>query len=159
MEMTIHNEDEMHKLGHDLADVLAEDDVVYLLGELGVGKTVLVRGLARALGYEGRVTSPTFTIMNVYASTPPIFHYDFYRLESPDLEDLGLDDYLENGGISLVEWPQVGEDILPRQALQLSITLRDDDYDGARRVRISAQGEKYREKLERLTQIVDISDR
>ena len=55
--------------------------------------------------------------MNVYASTPPIYHYDFYRLESTDLEDLGLDDYLENGGISVVEWPQVGQAILPREAL------------------------------------------
>ena len=159
MEVTVHSEEEMQKLGHDLASVLSADDVVYLLGELGVGKTVLVRGVARALGYEGRVTSPTFTIMNVYATNPPIFHYDFYRLESADLADLGLDDYLENGGISLVEWPEVGQSILPRQALQMIITLLDDDYDGARTVRIAAQGEKYQEKLERLKQIVDFGYR
>lgn len=159
MLITVNNEEEMQLLGRDLAVVLREDDVVYLLGELGVGKTVLVRGLAHALGYEGHVTSPTFTIMNVYASTPPIYHFDFYRLESPDLADLGLDDYMECGGISLVEWPQVGKNVLPREALCLEIRLRDDDYDGARQVQISAWGEQYRDKLERLRQIVDFSDR
>jgi tRNA threonylcarbamoyladenosine biosynthesis protein TsaE len=157
--ITVNSEEEMQKLGRDLALVLREDDVVYLLGDLGVGKTVLVRGLAHALGYEGRVTSPTFTIMNVYASTPPIYHFDFYRLENPDLVDLGLEDFMECGGISLVEWPQIGNNVLPREALHLEIRLRDDDYDGARQVHINALGAQYQEKLERLRQIVDFSHR
>lgn len=159
MLITVNSEEEMQQLGRDLAVVLREDDVVYLLGELGVGKTVLVRGLAHALGYEGRVTSPTFTIMNVYPSTPPIYHFDFYRLQSPDLADLGLEDYMECGGISLVEWPQIGKNVLPREALWLEITLQEDDYDGARQVQISAEGEQYQDKLERLRQIVDFSNR
>ncbi|PKM77359.1 MAG: tRNA (adenosine(37)-N6)-threonylcarbamoyltransferase complex ATPase subunit type 1 TsaE [Firmicutes bacterium HGW-Firmicutes-15] len=159
MLITVNSEEDMLRLGRYLAAILREDDVVYLLGELGVGKTVLVRGLAHALGYEGRVTSPTFTIMNVYNSTPPIYHFDFYRLQSPDLADLGLEDYMESGGISLVEWPQVGRNVLPREALCLEIRLREDDYDGARQVQITARGEQYQEKLERLRQIVDFSDR
>ncbi len=159
MLITVNNEEDMQKLGRDLAGVLGENDVVYLLGELGVGKTVLVRGLARALGYAGPVTSPTFTIMNVYPSTPPIYHFDFYRLESPDLADLGLADYLECGGVSLIEWPQVGKGILPQDAIRLEITLQDDDYDGARQVKILAQGQPYHDKLERLRQIVDLGNR
>jgi tRNA threonylcarbamoyladenosine biosynthesis protein TsaE len=159
MLITVNSEEEMQRLGRDLALVLREDDVVYLLGDLGVGKTVLVRGLAHALGYEGRVTSPTFTIMNVYASNPPIYHFDFYRLENPDLADLGLEDYMECGGISLVEWPQIGNNVLPREALRMEIRLRDDDYDGARQVYINALGAQYQEKLERLRQIVDFSHR
>jgi tRNA threonylcarbamoyladenosine biosynthesis protein TsaE len=158
MLITVNSEEEMQMLGRDLAVVLREDDVVYLLGELGVGKTVLVRGLAHALGYEGRVTSPTFTIMNVYACTPLIYHFDFYRLESLDLADLGLEDYMECGSISLVEWPQVGKDVLPHEALFLEIKLLEDDYEGARLVQISARGEQYQDKLERLRQIVNFSD-
>jgi tRNA threonylcarbamoyladenosine biosynthesis protein TsaE len=159
MKIEVHSEEEMQQLGRDLASVLAEDDVVYLLGELGAGKTALVRGVARGLGFTGRVTSPTFTLMNVYATTPVIYHFDFYRLESQDLGDLGLEDYLERGGISLVEWPQVGQELLPREALWLVIELIDHDYERARKVHISAQGSKYEDKLERLRQIVNTGDR
>ncbi|MFA7078280.1 MAG: tRNA (adenosine(37)-N6)-threonylcarbamoyltransferase complex ATPase subunit type 1 TsaE [Syntrophomonas sp.] len=159
MDITIYSEEEMHQLGNHLASVLDEDDVVYLRGELGAGKTVLARGVARGLGYEGPVTSPTFTLMNIYPSTPVIYHFDFYRLESRDLTDLGLEDYLEQGGISLIEWPQVGKDLLPREALWVEIELTDDDYERERKVHILAQGCKYQEKLERLRQIVDFSDR
>lgn len=159
MDITVYSEEEMYKLGHDLASVLDEDDVVYLRGELGAGKTVLVRGVARGLGYEGPVTSPTFTLMNVYPTTLMIYHFDFYRLESPDLSDLGLDDYLERGGISMIEWPQIGKDLLPREAIEVKIELTGDDYDRERKVYLSAQGRKYEEKLERLRQIVNFSNR
>jgi tRNA threonylcarbamoyladenosine biosynthesis protein TsaE len=159
MDFEVHSEEEMQKLGRDLASVLAEDDVVYLLGELGAGKTVLVRGVARGLGYAGRVTSPTFTLMNVYSTIPIIYHFDLYRLERPDLADLGLEDYLERGGISLVEWPQVGQALLPREALWLEIELIDHDYERPRMVHVSAQGSKYQDKLERLRQIVSAGDR
>ena len=159
MDIKVNSEEEMQILGSDLAAVLDEDDVVYLRGELGAGKTVLVRGVARGLGYEGRVTSPTFMLMNVYPSKPMIYHFDFYRLESPDLVDLGLEEYIECGGISLVEWPQIGKELLPQEALWIEIELTDGDYERARTVHISAQGEKYQEKLERLRQIVDLSDR
>lgn len=159
MDIEVHSEEEMQQLGRNLASVLTEDDVVYLLGELGAGKTALVRGVARGLGYTGRVTSPTFTLMNVYATAPVIYHFDFYRLESQDLGDLGLEDYLERGGISLVEWPQVGQELLPREALWLVIELIDHDYERARQVHITAQGSKYEDKLERLKQIVNTGDR
>lgn len=155
MDLIVHNEDEMLELGLALAAVLSPSDVVYLRGVLGAGKTVLVRGVARGLGYAGPVTSPTFTLMNVYPGAPTIYHLDFYRLDTADLADLGLDDYLEGGGISLLEWPQVGETILPREALGVDIELCEDDYDLPRRVHISAQGAQYQSKLERLRDIVD----
>jgi tRNA threonylcarbamoyladenosine biosynthesis protein TsaE len=159
MEIEVRTETEMQELGRDLGSVLAADDVVYLLGELGVGKTVLVRGVARALGYHGPVTSPTFTLMHIYNSNPIIYHLDFYRLQGSDLTDLGLEDYLERGGIALIEWPQVGQDSLPREALWLEIGLSHDDYELERRVRISAQGSKYQQKLERLKSIVNTGHR
>jgi len=155
MDMLIHNEEEMLRLGQHLGSVLSADDVVYLRGELGAGKTVLVRGVAQALGYRGSVTSPTFTLMNVYNTEPPIYHFDFYRLQSRDLSDLGLEEYMAQDGIVMIEWPQVGLDFLPQEALWVEIKLVDDDYERERLVEISGRGSKYIDKLERLKELVD----
>jgi len=154
MDLKIDSEDDMLELGNSLASVLAVDDVVYLVGNLGVGKTTLVRGIAQALGYRGRVTSPTFTLMNIYNSTPPLYHFDFYRLGGGEIEDLGLDDYLERQGISLIEWPQMEDAGLPQEALFVEIKLAEEDYDRERLVHIRAEGDKYREKLEGLMRFV-----
>jgi len=155
MDYKICSEADMESLGMSLAQVLKRGDVVYLIGELGAGKTTLVRGVARGLGFQGRVTSPTFTLMNVYPVDPVIYHFDFYRLEPADLDDLGLEDYLEKGGIALIEWPQVESRMLPRDALWVEIELVDGDYERERQVRISAQGSQYPARLERLRQIAD----
>lgn len=154
MDLKVYSEKEMMELGRSLAAVLTADDVVYLIGHLGVGKTTLVRGIAQALGYTGRVTSPTFTLMNIYESIPPIYHFDFYRLEGGDIEDLGLEDYLERQGISLIEWPPLERSELPREALLIDIQLGGEDYDRERLVFISAQGARYQEKIEGLMKLV-----
>ena len=76
-----------------------------------MGKTAFVRGLARGLGESGRVTSPTYTIVNEYNTTPPLFHFDLYRLGSADeLYEIGFDDYLSRGGICVIEWSENAED-------------------------------------------------
>lgn len=92
--------------GGRIAARLRPGDVVALAGELGAGKTTLARAIVRALGYEGEVPSPTFTIVETYeALDPPLVHADFYRLESPrEAEELGLDDYRE-GAALIAEWP------------------------------------------------------
>ena len=97
-------------LGADLAGRLAPGDVVLISGELGSGKTTFVRGACRALGVEGPVTSPTFTIGQVYAGPVEVAHLDLYRLESLGGEDPALlEDYLTPERIGFVEWPAVGE--------------------------------------------------
>jgi tRNA threonylcarbamoyladenosine biosynthesis protein TsaE len=150
MELIINDEEEMLALGRKIASVLEADDVVYLTGELGVGKTTLVRGIARARGYKGRVTSPTFTLMNIYEADPPLYHFDFYRLDTGDTYDLGLEDYLEKQGISLIDWPSLTDKLLPAEALLIAITLVYDDYELARLVQITARGAKYEIKLKGL---------
>jgi tRNA threonylcarbamoyladenosine biosynthesis protein TsaE len=154
MDLIINTEEEMFVLGKELAAVLEADDVVYLIGNLGVGKTTLVRGIARAMGYEGRVTSPTFTLMNIYNCDPPLYHFDFYRLENGDTCDLGLEDYLEREGISLIEWPLPDDASLPAEAMLVNISLQSDDYEQARVVHIAAQGNRYQEKIEGLMRLV-----
>jgi len=149
----VHNEEEMVGLGRLLAGVLEINDIVYLIGELGAGKTTLVRGIARGLGYTGRVTSPSFTLMNIYQAQINIFHFDFYRLEDSDLDDLGLDDYLDKDGLCLIEWPQVGENILPAEALVLNIAIVNGDYERERIVELCPRGNRYRAKVEELRKI------
>jgi len=157
LETIVHNDGEMQELGKAIAGVLEINDVVYIVGDLGVGKTTLTRGIARGLGYKGRVNSPTFTIMNVYEIVPVIYHFDFYRLEGADMFDLGLEDYLGREGISIIEWPQAGETILPEEALIININLIDDDYEQGRTVKILARGEQYLQKIEELKKIVGVS--
>lgn len=150
MEIFVESEEAMRQLGMKIAPLLSRGDIVYLRGELGAGKTTLVRGIARGMGYQGRVTSPTFTIMNIYPANPEIFHFDFYRLEEGDLSDLGLDDYLYGAGITFIEWPDIGWQDLPDEALIITISLTEDDYDRERQVKIAARGFYYEEKLKEI---------
>lgn len=97
----------MEALGARIAGLLQPDDVVALSGGLGAGKTTLARAIIAALGHEGEVPSPTFTIIEAYDGLRlPLVHADFYRLERPsEVEELGLDDYRE-GGVLIAEWPE-----------------------------------------------------
>lgn len=154
MELIIKTEDDMLRLGQSLAQVLDNRDVICLHGVLGAGKTTLVRGVARGKGYQGRVTSPTFTLMNIYNAAEPIYHFDFYRLEGGDLTDLGLDDYVGKDGICLIEWPEIGAEALPQEAMHIYIRLSDDDYDRERLVSIEPGGRDNCRKLKELERIV-----
>ncbi len=92
-------------LGTWLIEKLRPGNAVALIGQLGAGKTTFVRGLVRNLGFSGRVRSPSFTLMNSYPTSPPIFHADLYRLgDSSELLALGIEEELDNGGILFVEW-------------------------------------------------------
>ena len=120
--MITHNTRETRKLGEKLAENLQPGDVVLLEGELGAGKSELTRGIARGLGVTETVTSPSFTILNVYESGRcPLYHFDWYRLESAEeLYELGMDEYLGGDGIAVVEWP----DRCPEAAPEKSILIR-----------------------------------
>ena len=99
---------------------------------LFMGKTAFTRGLARGLGCTGRVTSPTFTIVNEYEGPVPLFHFDMYRLADADaLFDIGWDDYLGRGGVCAVEWSEQVEDALPEGTLTVTLR-RHPDNDGWR---------------------------
>lgn len=105
---------ETEALGAELAARLGPGDVVVVSGEVGAGKTTLIRGACRALGVEGPVTSPTFTVGRRYeGGRLPIAHLDLYRLEDLEGEDPALlDDYLDPGGIAFIEWPALAEPVL-----------------------------------------------
>ena len=128
MEYLSHNERETEALGAALAARLRPGDVVAYLGDLGAGKTAFTRGLARGLGYAGRVTSPTFTIVNEYEGPVPLFHFDMYRLGSADeLFDIGWEDYLARKGVCAVEWSENVSDALEEGTLSVEICRGETD--------------------------------
>ena len=107
-----------------LAEKLKAGDVILLEGDLGAGKSEFARGVAKGLGVTETVTSPSFTILNVYESGKlPLYHFDWYRLESSEeLYELGMDEYLGGNGIALVEWPGRCPDAVPEECLRIRIT-------------------------------------
>jgi tRNA threonylcarbamoyladenosine biosynthesis protein TsaE len=111
---------ETESAGADLAGRLSAGDIVLVSGELGTGKTTFVRGACRALGIEGPVTSPTFTIGHVLGGDPEVAHLDLYRLGTLAAEDPALlEDYLTADRIAFVEWPAVGEPAFERVAARV----------------------------------------
>ncbi|MCL5261254.1 MAG: tRNA (adenosine(37)-N6)-threonylcarbamoyltransferase complex ATPase subunit type 1 TsaE [Gammaproteobacteria bacterium] len=105
----------MQTFGKKLAKLCATGCRIYFSGELGAGKTTLIRGILRALGHVGHVKSPTFTLLETYIlAEKVIYHFDLYRLKDPvELEYIGARDYFSPDVISFVEWPEYGKDFLP----------------------------------------------
>ena len=120
---------ETRALGERLASHLHPGDVVLLEGQLGAGKSELTRGIAKGLGVTETVTSPSFTILNVYESGRcPLYHFDWYRLEdAEELYELGLDEYLGGDGIAVVEWPERCPDAVPEKLIRIRLEATDDD--------------------------------
>ena len=114
MRVTTHNPDETMRLGVLLAKCLEPGDLVFLQGELGSGKTTFVRGIVEGLEGKSAVTSPTFMLLHLYQGKIPVYHFDFYRLQSvTEVQTLGIDEYLKGDGVSLVEWPEKFAKVLP----------------------------------------------
>lgn len=141
------SEEETLAFGARLAGLLGAGDLVGLSGELGSGKTALVRGIAAGLGVPaGRVRSPTFTLINEYGSGRlPLYHVDLYRLEPTEFDRLALREYLDGDGVCVVEWyERLGEE-LPRLAVRLEV-----EGPEARRLVVWATDARYNRVLEQL---------
>ncbi|MBQ3181577.1 MAG: tRNA (adenosine(37)-N6)-threonylcarbamoyltransferase complex ATPase subunit type 1 TsaE [Clostridia bacterium] len=123
------SDSETIKIAAEFAKTLPRGAVVCLFGEMGVGKTVFTNGLCRALGVKEYVTSPTFTVVNEYDGAAfPVYHFDMYRLESEDeLLEIGFDEYLNSGGICIIEWPENVLNSLPKKRIDVKI-LRGKEY-------------------------------
>ena len=121
------SEAETLRFASALAEMLGAGDTVLLDGDLGAGKSVMARGIARALGVTGAMPSPTFTLLIPYQGRIPVYHFDLYRLADPDeFYAAGLDEFVGGDGVAVVEWPQMAE-LEPRPALKLSIRRGGSD--------------------------------
>lgn len=123
--VTTKNESETINLGVKIASSLKNGDVIALYGDLGSGKTRLVKGICLGLDVKQMVNSPTFIIVNEYNSTKfhNIFHFDLYRLKSEEeILAMGFDDYMKNRGIVIIEWPEHAERLLPPGTIKIHIS-------------------------------------
>ena len=119
--------EETEQLGERIASKLKGTDVIALFGGLGMGKTALTRGLARGLGADDVVSSPTFALVNEYSGRVPVYHFDMYRVTSwDDLYSTGFFDYLDTG-VLIIEWSENIEGALPENALRITISRGESD--------------------------------
>ncbi len=152
MDIVSHGVEQTRRLGAHLGKLLAPGDVILLDGEFGSGKTTFTQGIAKGLGLDSHyVNSPTFTLINEYkGGRVHLAHVDLYRLQgASDISTLGLDDYLEGRGATVIEWPAEAEATLPNDRL-----LVEFDYlnDTKRTLRFFAFGERYEQLLEAFKQ-------
>lgn len=121
--------DDTARIAAELADTLKGGEFIAMYGELGAGKTAFVKGLAKALGIDRHVTSPTFTIVNEYEGRLPLYHFDVYRIADPDeMYEIGYEDYLDAGGVCIVEWAELIEELFPEEYIRL--TIKKDNEKG-----------------------------
>ncbi len=142
--------DQTQLLGSYLGKLAQKADVLFLTGELGTGKTCLVQGIARGLNVEEYAFSPSFVILRQYRGRLPLYHVDFYRLDSLDeIVGLGLEDYFYGDGVCVIEWAEKAQPLLPPDNLLLSLKYVAASPT-ARRIRLKPQGERYNQLLRQL---------
>ncbi len=126
-EMTILSKgpEETEQIGRDLGRRLKAGDVVCLYGQLGAGKTTMIKGIAEAIGIQARdITSASFIIIAEHKGICPLYHIDLYRLSEADVPDIGLEEYLWGDGICVIEWAERAEKYLPEKRIEVTISIR-----------------------------------
>ena len=157
MELYLKNSEQTEALGRALGKLVADGDVICLTGDLGAGKTLLTQGVAVALGVDrAEVTSPTFTIMNIYQGEElEIRHFDLYRLNrAEELEDIGFSEYAGGEGVTLIEWAELFPEELPEEYLQITLLLEGT----GRRALLEAKGCRYEQLLKEVEANADLSN-
>lgn len=148
MQFHPNNQEEMEALGAALAANVSAPATIHLNGNLGAGKTTLVRGFLCGLGHSGAVKSPTYTIVEPYSFDGlECFHFDLYRLADPEeLEAMGIRDYLHDNAVCLIEWPELGEGVLPEPDLIIDIEI----HEIGRSVELHPQNVGYEESIAKI---------
>ncbi len=137
MQFISNSPDETQAFAADMAKRLKAGDVLCLYGDLGAGKTAFVQGLAKGLGIDEPITSPTFTIVNEYEGRLPLYHFDVYRIaDSDEMYEVGFDEYVYGEGVSVIEWPQLIADILPERRFDIEIKKDLEEGENYREITV-----------------------
>ena len=141
--------EETEKFGEKLGSQLKPGDIICLMGDLGAGKTTLTKSIGKGLGVGDYITSPTFTLINEYKGRLNLYHFDVYRLEGiSDLDDLGFEEYFYSDGVTVVEWGDKIESILPKSRINIKIE-KGKELD-MRILYLYGEGDRFEELIEEL---------
>ena len=122
MEFIVTTVEETNKIGELIGALVNSGDIICLIGDLGTGKTHLTKGIAKGLDIEDHITSPTFTIVNEYTGRLKLYHFDVYRVNDPDeIAAIGFDEYIFSDGVSIIEWANYIEELIPSNNLTITI--------------------------------------
>lgn len=158
LELNSHSPEQTQLLGSYIGEIAQKADIFLLVGELGTGKTCLVQGIARGLNVKEYAFSPTFVILREYHGRLPLYHIDFYRLNSiEEIAALGLEEYFYGDGICVVEWANNGLHVIPRDNLLITIKYNPVSETG-RLIHLKPHGQYYHEIVKQLKKREEIAD-
>ena len=144
MEFIVKNVEELNSLGVQLCKLCNANDIICLIGDLGTGKTHLTKGIATGLEIKDHITSPTFTIVNEYDGRLRLYHFDVYRVNDPDeIAAIGFDEYIFGDGVSVIEWANYIEDLIPEESLTINIEKLPDMGETYRKITINYTNKRY----------------
>lgn len=144
MEFVVSSIDETMNIGFQIGNLAKSGDIICLIGDLGTGKTHITKGIAKGLGIEDHITSPTFTIVNEYSGRHKLYHFDVYRVNDPDeIEAIGFDEYIFGEGVSIIEWANYIRELIPKEHMEISIEKISEMGENYRKISINYTGNRY----------------
>jgi len=144
MEFLLSRVEDTIELGKKIGSLLKAGDIICIDGGLGSGKTHLTKGIAIGLDIKEYITSPTFTIVNEYDGRLKLYHFDVYRVNDPDeIESIGFDEYIFGDGVSIIEWANLIEELIPEEHVQINISKVPEKGENYRIINIEYFGERY----------------
>lgn len=147
--------EETKNLGKEVGKLAKPGDLLAFYGELGAGKTCFIQGISQELEVKDYVTSPSFTIVNEYQGKIPIYHFDLFRLNTEEILELGYEEYFYGEGLTVIEWAEKIEQLLPKEHLKIDIKFKDL-YE--RTISFISQGDRFDKLLKELSRIENIRD-
>ncbi|KEH98537.1 tRNA (adenosine(37)-N6)-threonylcarbamoyltransferase complex ATPase subunit type 1 TsaE [Clostridium massiliodielmoense] len=144
MQFVVNNVDSTVNIGYQIGALANSGDIICLIGDLGTGKTHITKGIAKGLGIDEHITSPTFNIVNEYEGNLKLYHFDVYRVNDPDeIEAIGFDEYIFGDGVSIIEWANYIEELIPEEYLNITIEKMPELGENFRKITLIPHGNKY----------------
>ena len=128
MNIKIENLEKIREAAREFVSQMGDAHVFAFYGKMGAGKTTFIKAVCKELGVTDTITSPTFAIVNEYTASVPVYHFDFYRIKKlEEVYDMGYEDYFYSGALCFIEWPELIEELLPEDAVRVTISEERDD--------------------------------
>lgn len=144
MEFIVDSVEKTISIGTEIGKNVNKGDIICLIGDLGTGKTHITKGIAEGLNVDDHITSPTFNIVNEYDGRLKLYHFDVYRVNDPDeIEAIGFDEYIFGDGVSIIEWANYIEELIPENHLRITIEKLPDMGVNFRKISIKYNSDRY----------------